>query len=111
MKATLETLNPGTMGVEFKRPKSGADELVVDAVHAKLAGEAAGLKAGDIITECNGKPTPNWSEWFKLANALDLLAGEKINLKVRRGDKADKTSIKELLLTLTLSSSFDDPKK
>ena len=111
VKATLETLNPGTMGVEFKRPRSGSDELVVDAVHAKLAGETAGLKAGDIITECNGKPTPNWSEWFKIANALDLLAGEKISVKVRRGDKADKATAKELLLTLTLSSSFDEPKK
>ena len=107
LKATLETLNPGSLGMEFKRPRSPSDSLVVDQVHAKLCAECAGVKPGDTIVEWNGKPTPNWMEWRKNIAGLDLLAGEKLTLKVHRaGEKAE-----DLLLTLILSSSFDEKKK
>ena len=107
VKATLETLNPGSMGVDFKRARTPNDSLVIDAVKAKLAGETAGLKPGDTIIEYNGKPIPNVLEWMKLAatGVTDLLAGEKLTLKVRRGENADA---KEMLLTLTLNSKFDE---
>ncbi len=106
LKATLETLNPGTLGLEFKR-SSLADSLVVDKIHPKLAAELAGLKPGDTIIEWNGKPTPNWLEWRKNIAGLDLLAGEKLTLKIHRaGEKAE-----DLLMTLILSSSFDEKKK
>ena len=63
--------------MEFKRPRSPNDSLVVDQVHAKLCAECAGVKPGDTIVEWNGKPTPNWMEWRKNIAGLDLLAGEK----------------------------------
>jgi len=95
------------LGLEFKRPGSPIDSLVVDKIHPKLAAESAGLKAGDTIIEWNGKPTPNWMEWRKNIAGLDLLAGEKLTLKIHRaGEKAE-----DILMTLILSSSFDEKKK
>jgi serine protease Do len=107
-KVTLETLNPGTLGLDFKRTRSFADSIVVDNVHPKLCAEIAGIKPGDVIVEWNGKPTPSWEAWRTNFAGMDLLAGEKLSLKVRRGPN-DKPE--DLLLTLTLSSSFDEVKK
>jgi S1-C subfamily serine protease len=105
VNAKLEMDNPISLGIEL--PFTGPqNSVVVDAVYPKLAGEQAGLKAGDEIVEIDGKPTPNWAAWLKGNLLVDAAVGDKILVKVRRGEGS---KIEELPLTLTLGSRFDDP--
>jgi len=54
-------------------------------------GDAAALKAGDIIDRVNGQPIRNFLNWEKAL--LDLNVGDTLRLTVRRGDGAQDLAI------------------
>jgi S1-C subfamily serine protease len=105
MKATLEVFNPVSLGF-LVRPE--VNKVTVDFVHPKRPGDAAGIKTGDAIIEVNGTAIPNYAAWIQAYTrlAIDSLVGDKIPVKVRRGE-GDK--VEEVPLTITLGSQFDDP--
>ena len=79
----------GVLGIAVGEGEGGAP---IERVFPKSPAEKAGLKAKDIITHVNGKPTPNRDEL--IAAIKRHRPGEDIKLKVKRGDKELEISAK-----------------
>jgi S1-C subfamily serine protease len=106
VKAKLETSNPGSFGCQYQRPRSPRAEVVIEKVYPGLAGEKAGLQAGDAILSLNGTAVPNIREFLKKMLELQPIAGEKLKLKIRRKGE-DGTA--EMEVEVVLGSAYDDP--
>lgn len=106
VKAKLETSNPGSLGCQYQRPRTGRDAVVIEKVYPGLAGEKAGLQAGDTILSLNGTAIPNIREFLKKMLELQPIAGEKVKIKIRRKGE-DGTEEKEV--EVVLGSAYDDP--
>jgi serine protease DegQ len=104
VEAELESLNPGGMGFSLKTPRSLRDPVIVEKVQPKLAGDLAGLKAGDRILAFEGAPTETIAAWLAITRRSEYLAGDKVKLKVRRNGAAPDPEME-----LTLNSLFDEP--
>ena len=92
-----ENIRPGRMGVMFadKGPVSGA--AIAGEIRPNSPAEKAGLKAGDLITQANGKPIATIPQ---LKTILGPLAAEsELKLVVKRDDK-------ELPFSLTLAAEI-----
>ncbi len=92
-----ENIRPGRMGVMFadKGPVSGA--AIAGEVRPNSPAEKAGLKAGDLITQANGKPIASIPQLKTILGPL--AAGSELKLVVKRDDK-------ELPLSLTLAAEI-----
>ncbi len=64
--------------------------LVSDVVPGAPA-EKAGVKRGDIISEFNGKPVKDYHDLPRMV--ASMTPGEKVSLRVIRGDKAETMSV------------------
>ncbi len=106
--AKLDTLAPPAWGADFKQGKTGQEPVVLEKVHPKGAAELAGLQKGDTIVGINGKPVQNLIQMVAAMQGLDLLAGDKLDLKIRRGEneKAEEKNI-----AFVMGSAFDNPPK
>jgi serine protease Do len=79
-----EDLHAGLLGVSIKAANPFADPVVIAAVPAKSPAKAAGLKVGDKIIECNGKPVERQAQ---LKHALGAhYAGDRVKVVVLRGE-------------------------
>ncbi len=92
-----ENIRPGRMGVMFadKGPVSGA--AIAGEIRPNSPAEKAGLKAGDLITQANGKPIATIPQLKTILGPL--AAGSELKLVVKRDDK-------ELPLSLTLAAEI-----
>ncbi|MCX8156649.1 MAG: trypsin-like peptidase domain-containing protein [Verrucomicrobiae bacterium] len=105
-KTTLDQLNPGTLGVQFRRPASATSPPVIDRVFPGLCGEKAGLKRGDTLLQINGELMLSLSDLVKYLAEQELMAGDTVKLLVSRPGRLDK---EEIEVTMELSSVFDVP--
>lgn len=109
-------LNKGLLGVRFKSPDIYSGTTEIAEVTANSAAAKAGLKAGDFITEIDGKPV------VRLAQVMHALGpkyeGDRIALKYRRGKNEVAIAALELVGKMTAYSHpflgilpmRDDPK-
>ncbi len=70
-------------GLRVSNPREGSGGAVVGEVSRDA--EAAGFKKGDIIVEADGRPVPHASRFHGIVGTIP--AGEKIKVKVRRGEE------------------------
>lgn len=106
IKATLDQLNPGTLGVQFRRPASATSPPVIDRVFPKLCGEKAGLKRGDTVLQINGELILSFADMLKYLSEQELMAGDTVKLLISRPGRVEK---EEIEVTMELSSAFDVP--
>ena len=107
-RVTLDTFAPGSLGVKFQAARSLAQPAVVERVYPGLAGERAGLKAGDTIIKYDGKPVASLMELtFHIAEA-DHQVDDVVKVVVERKNGRE---VEEKEFTVTLSSAFDLPKE
>ena len=86
---TIQDLNQG-LAESFGLPRP--DGALVANVSPDSAAAAAGLKAGDVVTEVNGQPIERSGQ---LSSAIGLMApGEKVRLKVWRDKSARELEVK-----------------
>ncbi len=80
----------GQLGVLLREADGGAS---IESVLPKSPAEKVGLKADDLITHVNGKPTANMQEVIAAVRAHGI--GDEVELTLKRGDK-------EMKITATL---------
>jgi serine protease Do len=108
LRLTLDAFNPGSLGVTFRSPRNLNDAPVIDYVHPKLAGEQAGLKAGDKVVRFNDQMTVSFRDFMEVLAKDELVAGDVVNLIVQRtvaGEKQEKE------ISLTLCSAYEVPRE
>jgi len=80
-----KTLKPGKLGIFFAGEGVLSGQVKVDRVHPRSPADEAGIKVGDVILGLDGK------EIDRAAILRQVLGprygGEKVTLKVRRGDQ------------------------
>ena len=87
----IENGNKGFLGIVMAAAEDNAG-IVIKAVTPRSAAYRAGMKAGDVIRQLDGKPvdTPD-----ALTNNLDgFLPGDKVSLLVKRGEKEITLAVK-----------------
>ena len=77
---------PGTLGVDWRRPKTSHDTVILESVHPKSGSEKAGLKAGDVVIALNGQPIGSVVDWAMFMQETPLFAGDTLDFKIRRGE-------------------------
>ena len=79
--------NKGRLGVRAGE-EEGASGLRVESVRAGSAAEEAGVEAGDLLVEVNGRPTPTLND---LRRALGGgMKGDEVTVAVeRRGERIE----------------------
>jgi S1-C subfamily serine protease/predicted esterase len=91
-------LHKGLLGIRLKSPDLYSAVPEIASVIKDSAGERAGLKAGDVLIEMEGKPV------VRMAQVLHLLGpkyeGDKISLKFRRGKDTITVNNLELVSTV-----------
>jgi serine protease Do len=70
-------------GLRVSSPREGSGGAIVGEVSKDA--EAAGFKKGDVIIEADGRPVPHASRFHGIVGTIP--AGEKIRVKVRRGEE------------------------
>lgn len=70
----------------------GYDEAQITAIGENVPASEAGLKAGDVITEFDGKKIVIWRDYW-LHNYLNPLDGDKVTIKYERDGKEYKTKV------------------
>ena len=91
------TLRAGMLGVTFREPDFYTTGVTVDTVSPDSPAEKAGVKAGDLILEIDGKPVKNQAQF--LHTFRPKYEGDLVSLVVKRGDKQE--SFKEIKLAGT----------
>jgi len=104
--AVLDPMQPGSLGLKFRRLRNPADPLVIERVYPGLAADKAGIKSGDELLQYNGHPATNLLSFIIAVQEEEVLAGDPVQLKVKR--KSNGT-VKELEFTLTANSVYDEP--
>ena len=114
------TVRRAWVGLEVEGPAAmrnwkTAGGVVVNSAAAGGPAAKAGLKAGDVLTEANGRRLRNYLDWE--AAKLDLHVGDAIDLVLRGGTKkrlvtgdlpsvsAEKVTVLKNLQLVTLSAS------
>lgn len=109
-------LNRGMLGISMKSNDIYSVLPEIGKVAKNSAAARAGLQAGDIITEVDGKPV------VRMAQVQHILGtkyeGEKVSLKIKRGDKIVDLANLELVSGVIVSAPAflgilpmrDDPK-
>jgi serine protease Do len=94
-------LERGMLGVNLKGQDLFTSNAEVTSVLKGSAGDRAGLKAGDVITEVDGHPVTRQAQ---LRHALgSKYEGDKVSIKYRRG-KEEKTASNVVLVSTTQSA-------
>jgi S1-C subfamily serine protease len=106
ISTTLESFNPGSLGLTFRAPVSLNDPPVIDRVFPKLCAAKAGLKPGDTVVRLDGKMVITFKELVEVLSEKELLAGDQVKLMVLRRNK-DSEEKDEIEAVLTLSSAHD----
>jgi hypothetical protein len=94
---TTEPVQPGTLGIQVQdltKPIAAAAGIAAGVVvaHVAAGGPAAGhIVATDVIDAMNEEPIANAHQWH--ARTARLAAGERVTLRVRRGDAADRVTL------------------
>jgi hypothetical protein len=88
-------------GIILSRGNQRIDEVVVEKVRDGTAGQAAGIKAGDLLLSINGHPVTGWSLYRA---QRQLCASGMQRLRVRRGSED-----LEVGLLLTDDKNASDP--
>jgi serine protease Do len=109
------TLRAGVMGVTFREPDFYTDGVTINNVSPDSPAQKAGLIAGDLILEIDGKPVNNQAQF--LHTFRPKYEGDSVSLKVKRGDKTQEfKEIKLMGSQSTVDSGFlgilpmrDDP--
>jgi serine protease Do len=91
-------LDKGTLGVNTKSQDLYADMPEISGVLKDSAADRAGLKAGDVITEIDGKPVARMAHIKHIMGAK--YEGDKISITYRRG--AEVKTIKDIVLVSTV---------
>jgi S1-C subfamily serine protease len=91
-------LHKGILGIRLKTPDIYGAAPVIGEVTGDSSAAKAGIKAGDVIVELEGKPV------VRMAQIMHLLGpkyeGDKISLKYKRGDKV--IAVNDLVLVGSL---------
>ncbi len=109
-------LQKGLLGVAMKSQDIYSVEPAIGTIAKASAAEKAGLKAGDILVEIEGKPVVSMAQVQHILGTK--YAGDRIALKYKRGDKTVEVKSLELVgKTITVAQGYlgilpmrDDPK-
>jgi S1-C subfamily serine protease len=86
-----EDLQPGLLGITLKPGDMYSQPAEIVAAHPKSPVYQAGLRAGDKIVECNGKPIERQVQLKHLLGPL--YAGEQVRLVTLRGDQRRELTV------------------
>jgi serine protease Do len=81
----VENANKGYLGILGMRDAEFTDGVVVGQVDPVGAAARAGMRAGDVIVEVAGKPTPDRDAL--IAQTANRRPGDRIAVRVRRGEE------------------------
>jgi S1-C subfamily serine protease len=115
VKTTLESTKPGSLGVKWlahdaqilprMRAEAASMPPVIHKVTPGSAAEKAGIKVGDTVLAINQKLVPTLGELYKILK--DQYAGDKLKIRVRRGD--DHPEEKEVEAVLDPNEDNSNP--
>src|SRR3954470_5365557 len=94
------TLKAGMLGITFREPDQFSTGCTIDTVAPNTPADTVGLKPGDNVVEADGKPVLNQAQL--LHTLRPKYEGEKVSLKVKRGDKVEE--FKEVTLAAALAA-------
>jgi serine protease Do len=98
-------LEKAVLGVQMKGLDKFGAAPEITAVAPGSAAEIAGLKAGDVVTEIDGKPVVNQAQL--LHRLGPKYVGDNISLKVRRGK--EEIAVAKLDLIALVSQAYQHP--
>jgi serine protease Do len=98
-------LEKAVLGVQMKGLDKFGALPEITAVAPASAAEVAGLKAGDIVTEIDGKPVVNQAQL--LHRLGPKYVGDNISLKVRRGEEV--IAVDKLDLIALVTQAYQHP--
>jgi len=100
-----KNLQKAILGVQMKSKDQFGAEPEVAAIAPGSSAEIAGLKAGDVITEIDGKPVVNFAQI--LHQLGPKYVGDNISLKIRRGK--EEIAVAKLDLIALVNQAYQHP--